>query len=101
MTMFSLVARCFGMLVRLLAGRRSLLLVGLEALPHHRHTRNRSPLAPDWLSNVLAADLRIRRQLGRNRHRRKLRELIFRMVVENVNWAVPRIHGGTAERCHG
>jgi hypothetical protein len=28
----------------------------LEALPPYRHTRNRSPLAPDWFSNVLAAD---------------------------------------------
>ena len=89
--MFSLVGLCYGMVVRLFCGRRSLLLenlalrqqlvalkrrhprpsidpfdklfwviarrVGLEALPPHRHARNRSPLAPDWFSNVLAAHL--------------------------------------------
>ena len=38
-----------------------------------------------WLSG--------QRALGRRRVRRELRDLIFRMVVENPTWGAPRIHG--------
>jgi hypothetical protein len=37
-------------------GNRSAGLVGLEAVPHHRHARNHRPLAPGWFLCVLAAD---------------------------------------------
>ena len=32
-------------------------LVGLETFSHPGHAGNRRPLAPDWFSNLLAADL--------------------------------------------
>jgi putative transposase len=36
---------------------------------------------------------RVQRQVGRRRTPKELRELIFRMVVENPTWGAPRIHG--------
>src|SRR5664279_2747317 len=36
---------------------------------------------------------RVRRQVGRERTPKEVRELIFRMVVENPTWGAPRIHG--------
>jgi putative transposase len=36
---------------------------------------------------------RVRRQVGRKRTPKEVRELIFRMVVENPTWGAPRIHG--------
>jgi putative transposase len=36
---------------------------------------------------------RVRRQVGRRQTRKEVRELIFRMVVENPTWGAPRIHG--------
>jgi hypothetical protein len=35
----------------------------------------------------------VRRQVGRRRTPKELREWIFRMVVENPTWGAPRIHG--------
>src|SRR6266480_3996283 len=36
---------------------------------------------------------RVRRQVGRKRTPKEVRELIFRMLVENPTWGAPRIHG--------
>jgi hypothetical protein len=36
---------------------------------------------------------RARRQVGRKQTPKEVRELIFRMVVENPTWGAPRIHG--------
>jgi putative transposase len=36
---------------------------------------------------------RVRKQVGRRRTPKEVRELIFRMVVENPTWGAPRIHG--------
>ena len=36
---------------------------------------------------------RVRRQVGRRQTPKEVRELIFRMVVENPTWGAPRIHG--------
>jgi hypothetical protein len=36
---------------------------------------------------------RVRRQVGRSPTPKEVRELIFRTVVENPSWGVPRIHG--------
>jgi len=36
---------------------------------------------------------RVRTQVGRRRTPKEVRELIFRMVVENPTWGAPRIHG--------
>jgi putative transposase len=36
---------------------------------------------------------RVRRQVGRKRTPQEVRELIFRMLVENPTWGAPRIHG--------
>src|SRR5207249_3100665 len=36
---------------------------------------------------------RVRRPVGRRPTPKELRELIFRMVVENPTWGAPRIHG--------
>ena len=35
----------------------------------------------------------VRRQVGRKRTPKEVRELIFRMVVQNPTWGAPRIHG--------
>ena len=45
---------------------------------------------------VLEADLQIRRLIGRRQTSKEVRELIFRMVVENPTWGAPRIHGELA-----
>src|SRR5882724_11360851 len=36
---------------------------------------------------------RVRKQVGRKRTPKEVRELIFRMLVENPTWGAPRIHG--------
>jgi hypothetical protein len=36
---------------------------------------------------------RVRRQVGRKQTPKEVRELIFRMVVENPTWGAPGIHG--------
>src|SRR5258708_8034281 len=36
---------------------------------------------------------RVRRPIGRRQTSKEVRELIFRMVVENPPWVEPRIHG--------
>src|SRR5229473_22772 len=36
---------------------------------------------------------RVRRSIGRRQTSKEVRELIFRMVVENPTWGAPRIHG--------
>jgi putative transposase len=36
---------------------------------------------------------KVRRPVGRRQTRKEVRELIFRMVVENPTWGAPRIHG--------
>jgi len=36
---------------------------------------------------------KVRKQVGRKRLSREVRELIFRMVAENPTWGAPRIHG--------
>jgi putative transposase len=36
---------------------------------------------------------RVRRQVGRRPTPKEVRELIFRMIVENPTWGAPRIHG--------
>jgi putative transposase len=36
---------------------------------------------------------RVRKQVGRRRTPKEVRELIFRIVVENPTWGAPRIHG--------
>ncbi len=118
--MFSFVGLCFGMVVRLFRscfaattrrgeastsspksrafrqaflGNRSAGLVSLETAPHHRHARNRGPLAPDWFSMYWRLISRVRTQVGRRPTSKEVRELIPRMVVENPSWGAPRIHG--------
>ncbi len=36
---------------------------------------------------------KVRRRVGRRQTSKEIQELIFRMVVENSTWGVPRIHG--------
>src|SRR5258706_810295 len=36
---------------------------------------------------------KVRRPIGRRQTSKEVRELIFRMVVENPTWGAPRIHG--------
>ena len=36
---------------------------------------------------------KVRRPVGRRQTSKEVRELIFRMVVENTTWGAPRIHG--------
>jgi putative transposase len=127
--MFSLVGLCFGMVVRLFRGRRSLLLENLALRQQlvalkRRHPRPSLNLIdklfwviarrvwPDWKHSLLIVTpetvvrwhrtgfrmywrliSRVRRQVGRRPAPKELRELIFRMVVENPSWGAPRIHG--------
>jgi len=127
--MFSFVGLCFGMVVHLFRGRRSLLLeilalrqqlVGLK----RRHPRPSLGLLDKlfwviarrvcsaWKESLLIVTpetvvrwhrtgfrmywrliSRVRRQVGRSPTPKEVRELIFRMVVENPSWGAPRIHG--------
>ena len=36
---------------------------------------------------------RVKKQVGRKRLSKEIRNLIFRMVAENPTWSAPRIHG--------
>ena len=127
--MFRFVGLCFGMLVRLFRGRRSLLLENLAlrqqlAVLKRRHPRPSLDLF-DKLFWVIARRVwsawkhsliivtpetivrwhragfcvywrlisRVRSQVGRRPTPKEVRELIFRMVVENPTWGAPRIHG--------
>src|SRR5271155_1289931 len=127
--MFRFVWLFFGMLVRLLRGRQSLLLENLALRQQlvalkRRHPRPSLALF-DKLFWVIARRVwsgwkqallvvtpetvvrwhrtgfcmywrlisRVRRQVGRKPTSKEVRELIFRMVVENPTWGAPRIHG--------
>src|SRR5207248_3369946 len=50
-------------------------------------------LAPSGFSSVWRLVSRVRRQVGRKRISKEVRDLIFRMVAENPTWGAPRIHG--------
>jgi putative transposase len=127
--MFSLVGLCFGMVVRLFRGRRSLLLENLalrQQLVALKRRHPRPSIDPfdklfwviarrvwsDWKHSLLIVTpetvvrwhragfrmywrliSRVRKQVGRRPAPKELRELIFRMVVENPTWGAPRIHG--------
>src|SRR5271163_1979948 len=127
--MFRFVWLFFGMLVRLLRGRQSLLLENLALRQQLVALKRRHPRPSlglfDKLFWVIARRVwsawkqsliivtpetvvrwhragfcmywrlisRGRRQLGRRPTPKEVRELIFRMVVENPTWGAPRIHG--------
>ena len=127
--MFSLVGLCFGMVVRLFRGRRSLLLENLalrQQLVALKRRHPRPSIDPfdklfwviarrvwsDWKHSLLIVTpetvvrwhrtgfrmywrliSRVRKQVGRRPAPKEVRELIFRMVVENPTWGAPRIHG--------
>ena len=127
--MFSLVGLCYGMVVRLFCGRRSLLLENLALRQQlvalkRRHPRPSLDILDKlfwviarrfwsaWKQSLLIVTpetivrwhrtgfcmywrliSRVRAQVGRRRTTKEVRELIFRMVVENPTWGAPRIHG--------
>jgi hypothetical protein len=127
--MFRFIGLCFGTLVRLLRGRRSLLLENLAlrqqlAVLKRRHPRPRLDLLDKllwvairrfwsgWQQSLIAVTPEtvvrwhrggfrlywklisiVRRPIGRRQTLKEVRELIFRMVVENPAWGAPRIHG--------
>src|SRR6267143_1119768 len=65
------------------AWKQSLILVTPETVVRWHRTGFRIY----WLIS------RVRRQVGRRPTPKEVRELIFRMVVENPTWGAPRIHG--------
>jgi hypothetical protein len=65
----------------------------LEAPSHHRYARNRRAPAPDWFSYVLATNFQSQEAGWKKTDSEGVRELIFRMVVDNPSWGAPRIHG--------
>jgi putative transposase len=127
--MVRFVGLCFGMLVRLFRGRRSLLLENLalrQQLVALKRRHPRPSLGPfekifwviarrvwsSWKHSLIIVTpetvvrwhragfcvywrliSRVRRQVGRRPTPKEVRELIFRMVVENPTWGAPRIHG--------
>jgi putative transposase len=127
--MFRFVGLCFGMLVRLFRGRRSLLLENLALRQQLVALKRRHPrpslglfdklfwviarrVWPAWKQSLIIVTpetivrwhrtgfcmywrliSRVRRQVGRRPTPKEVRELIFRMVVENPTWGAPRIHG--------
>src|SRR6266853_6968947 len=120
---------CFGMLVRIFRGRRSLLIENLALRQQlvalkRRHTRPGLILFDklfwviarrvwsSWKQSLIIVTpetvvrwhragflmywrliSRVRRQVGRRPTPKEVRELIFRIVVENPTWGAPRIHG--------
>jgi putative transposase len=117
--MFGFVGLCFGMLVRLFRERRSLLLENLALRQQLVVLKRRHPrpclgvfdkffwviarrLCSGWKESLLIVTgfcmywrliSRVRRQVGRRPTPKEVRELIFRMVVENPTWRAPPIHG--------
>ncbi len=63
--------------------KKSLLVVSPET----------DPLASCRISTVLEVLSRVKKQVGRKRLSKEIRDLIFRMVAENPTWGAPRIHG--------
>src|SRR5258705_3529924 len=120
---------CFGMLVRLFRGRRSLLIENLALRQQLVALKRRHPrpglslfdklfwviarrVWSSWKQSLIIVTpetvvrwhragfcmdwrliSRVRRQVGRRPTPKEVRELIFRMVVENPTWGAPRIHG--------
>jgi putative transposase len=66
------------------AWKQSLLIVTPETVVHW----HRTGFCMYW--RLIS---RVRRQVGRKRTPKEVRELIFRMLVENPTWGAPRIHG--------
>src|SRR5215469_14152634 len=66
------------------AGRDSLIIVTPETVVRWHHSGFRMY----W--RLIS---RVPRRVGRRRTPKEVRELIFRMVVENPTWGAPRIHG--------
>ena len=127
--MFSFVGLCFGMVVRLFRGRRSLLLENLALRQQLVVLKRRHPrpsldpfdkffwvfarrvwsawkhsfviVTPETIVRWHRTGFRIywrlisgvRKQVGRRPTSKEVRELIFRIVVENPSWGAPRIHG--------
>jgi hypothetical protein len=120
--MFSFVGLCFGMVVHLFRGRRSLLLEILALRQQLVALKRRHPrpslglldklfwviarrVCSAWKESLLIVTpetvvrwhrtgfrmywrliSRVRRQVGRSPTPKEVRELIFRMVVENPSW---------------
>ena len=125
--MFHFVGLCFGMLVRLFRGRRSLLLENLALRQQFITLKRRHPrpslelfdeffwvmarrVWSDWKQSLILVTpetivrwhrsglrmywrliSRVRAQVGRKQTPKEVRELILRMVVENLTWGAPRI----------
>jgi putative transposase len=66
------------------AWKQSLLIVTPETVVHW----HRTGFCMYW--RLIS---RVRRQVGRKRTPKEVRELIFCMLVENPTWGAPRIHG--------
>ena len=72
--------------------RLALLLVSRPSrCPGGRQTRDRHSLAPRWVQNLLALEIKTRR--GRPRVPLEIRQLIREMSLANPLWGAPRIHG--------
>ena len=127
--MLRFIGLCLGTLVRLLRGRRGLLLENLAlrqqlGVLKRRHPKPRIGLLDKlfwvavrrfwsgWQQSLIAVTpetvvrwhgagfrlywkliSKVRRTVGRRPTSKEVRELIFRMVVENPTWGAPRIHG--------
>jgi transposase InsO family protein len=83
---FAATDRLFWVILRRLwpGWKRALILVQPETVV--RWHRSGFKLYWTWLS-------RHRKRMGRNCVSRDVRELIFRMLTENLSWGAPRIHG--------
>lgn len=65
-------------------------LVRIETIADCSYTRDCSPAGFRLYWRLIS---KARSHVGRRQTSREVRELIFRMVLENPTWGVPRIHG--------
>ena len=62
-------------------------------MPRRGHARNGRAVASAGFRLYWGFLSKVRKQVGRKRLSKEVRELIFRMVAENPTWGAPRIHG--------
>ena len=76
-----------------LLGRRPPILVRMATIPRCGHARTVVRWHKAGFRLYWKLISRVRRPVGRGQASEEVRELIFRMVVENPTWGAPRMHG--------
>jgi hypothetical protein len=68
-------------------------LVCLETVSYFRHSGDRGSWHKAGFRLYWSFISKVRKQAGRKRLSKEVRDLIFLMVAKNPTWGAPRIHG--------